>query len=116
MAISTDIGTARLVELQTPGETADGYGQMVPTWTTVISVWANLKPSLTLRGSGEDVNAMQLRGIATHVITMRYLPSLPVTPQMRLKYGSRIFNILSIVNVDEANLQYQIHAKEITTP
>ncbi len=116
MASIADIGTARLVALQAPVETADSFGQMVPSWSTLLMVWANLKPSLTLLGSGEKVNAMQLYGTATHVITMRYLPSQAVTPKMRLLYGSRAFNIVSVINVDEANLTLQIHAKELTTP
>ena len=41
---------------------------------------------------------------------MRYLSG--IVPKMRVKVGSRIFDILSIINVDERNRELQLMCRE----
>ena len=68
------------------------------TWANVEDTWwANIRHL----SSREMVNAQGVAADATHQITMRYYSSL--TPKHRILYGSRVFNISSINNINERN-------------
>ena len=43
-------------------------------------------------------------------IIIRYLSG--IVPKMRVKYGSRIFDILSVINVSERNRELQLMCRE----
>jgi SPP1 family predicted phage head-tail adaptor len=49
----------------------------------------------------EKFQAMQLQTPTIHKVTMRYRAG--VTTAKRLLYGSRVFDIKEVINVDEAN-------------
>ena len=76
--------------------TPNDNGQVKPNWQTVYTRWAAIRP---LRGK-EYEEAHQMKAIETHEITLRYVP---ITRKDRIRYGSRIFNIESVINVGERN-------------
>lgn len=85
------------VNLQQLTETPDDYGQMVKSFATVYTCWASIRPA-----SGRGlVNSEQLKSVVSHAIVMRYNPDLTFDPTYRITYGSRVFNIESIVNIAE---------------
>ena len=43
-------------------------------------------------------------------IIIRYLSG--IVPKMRVKFGSRIFDILSVINVKESNRELQLMCRE----
>jgi len=58
----------------------------------------------------EYFSAQTTQADVTHRINLRYVAG--VKPKMRVKYGSRIFDILSVSNVDERNRELQLMCRE----
>lgn len=71
------------------------YGEETQGWGDRTSHWAQITP---LSGN-ELVMARQLNPEMTHRIDMWY--TSVISAQQRLKYGTRYFYILSVINVDE---------------
>lgn len=82
------------VTIQNFIRTPDEYGGYTETWQDIATVWANIKP---LRGR-EFFQAQQIQSEVTHKITIRYTDI--VKPTSRIKYNNRIFEIKSIIDVD----------------
>jgi len=90
----------------------DTWGHSTETWTdyktTQASIWS-------LRGV-EKMESLKLDNEITHKIRIRYITGL--TPKMRISYydykteSTRYFNILSLLNIDERNISYEIMANE----
>lgn len=94
------------ITLQSKTETSDGMGGVTETWTDQITTWAEIDPpkSREFYGTGQ---------VQTEIVTrirIRYRPN--VSHAWRVKYGSRYFNITSIVNPDEANQELTIMGRE----
>lgn len=97
----------RLVIQQDSGTTQDASGQTTSNWTELLTVWASVQPVNGL----ERWRANQMQAETTHLITIRYLEA--VTTKMRgLFQGTRTLEFLSVLNVDERNIEIQIQAKE----
>lgn len=89
------------------GQTKDSKGQMVPNWVSVATRWMNILPA-----SGQYfVASDQIRNSISHKIIIRYCEGL--TPRNRIKFGNRIFNILSILNEGELKVRHTILATEV---
>jgi SPP1 family predicted phage head-tail adaptor len=56
---------------------------------------------------------MQTTSEISHKIRIRYLAS--VTPKLRIKFGTRYFDIVSVINPDERNEYLEMMCRE-TTP
>lgn len=95
------------IEVQQRTLTRNAYGEQTETdWTTIGRRYAWIRPLQTAEifGSG------QMRAIATHEIIMRYWDS--VTHQHRLKDGSRIYNILQVLDVDNRTREMKLICRE----
>lgn len=88
--------------------TQDGVGGSTVSWSPVLVAWAELRS----RTSGGDERAVagKLEAQQTHELTMRYRSG--ITTDMRVSYKGRIFNIRSIVNVDEAGVLLELLLEE----
>lgn len=95
------------VTVQSLTVTQDEYGAPVETWTTMATVWVSIEP---LEGR-EYFAARQVNAEVTGRIRMRYLPG--VLPSMRVLYGTRTFNILSIINPDERKRMTELMVQEV---
>jgi SPP1 family predicted phage head-tail adaptor len=84
----------------------DGYGAEVESWDEYATVWAAIEP---IRGR-EFWESQQINAEVTARITIRYLAG--VTPKMRILHGTRIFEILSVINPEERNRELQLMVKE----
>ena len=84
----------------------DTWGHSAETWTDDITAYASI---WTLRGV-ERMESMKLDNEITHKIRVRYKRDL--NPKMRIKYGERYFNILSMIDPDERHIYYEIMASE----
>jgi SPP1 family predicted phage head-tail adaptor len=83
------------VTIQEAVESTNGVGETVETWTTLDEVWASIEPI-----SGREFQAVQqIAAETTHKVTIRYLAG--VTPKHRVLFGSRVFDILAVRNVEE---------------
>lgn len=75
--------------------TPDGAGGRTPDWTDVFTDYGNVAP---LSGR-ESVIAAQLTEVTSHRVLLRWRPD--VNAGMRVKFGVRLLNIRSAINVEE---------------
>ena len=94
------------IELQEKLETRDPSGGTTREWVTKRTVWAQILP---LRGQ-ERFEAQQVEGRTTMKIRIRWYSPLDST--WRAKKGSRIFNIVSVLNITEGRFTHELHCTE----
>ena len=94
------------VTIQTATESRDSHGDVAQTWATHATVWAAIEP---LSGS-ERIVAQQAEAFTTHRVRIRYLST--VTSDMRVLYGTRYFNIESVLNIDERGEEMHLLCQE----
>ena len=81
--------------IERPVRSADGGGGAVETWETVAEVWGAVIPVT----GGERVEADAVTGGVTHEIWLRYRTE--VSADMRLRLGSRLFEVRAVIDVEE---------------
>lgn len=96
--------------LQTVNDAADGQGGFVKAWTDTATVWGSLEP---LSGR-ELLQAQQVQSRVTHKSRLRYRSDVTVTPAMRIKKGTRTFNVQEVRNVEERNVYLDLMLEEGT--
>jgi SPP1 family predicted phage head-tail adaptor len=69
-------------------------GEPIDVWTTVATRWGKVEPL----SAHEQFVAVQTQSLATHKVTIRYYAGLD--PSMRFQFGTRVFQIESIVSTD----------------
>lgn len=85
-------------------------GEEVKTWATASTVWAKVEP---LSGK-ERFEAKQVAPEISHKITMR--GGITITPENRITFDSRIFNINAILNIEEADVILEVLCTESPDP
>ena len=85
-------------EIQELIETQDAIGNQMYEWAKVGEAWAAIEP---LKGE-EYFAAATIQAQISHKVTMRP-PGIEITPAHRIIFGSRIFEIESVINVEERN-------------
>lgn len=95
------------VTLQAPPTGANIGGEIVAAPPTEVGTyWAAVRPL----GVSENVGQEQVRAIASHEVTMRYVAG--VTTQHRILFGTRVLNIVSVTDEDELHLELKLTCKE----
>lgn len=91
----------------TLAENEAGFQQK--TETLVIEPYASVKTTkgFTLIASGSDFEKAYTN------FTIRY-PHTTITRDMIIRYNSKVYTIEYLNNVDEANVELEIQAKEVT--
>ncbi len=74
---------------------SDEGGGFSESWAAVATLWCDVRP---LAGA-ETVEADRLAGRVSHEIALRYRAG--VVPAMRFRDGARVFEIVSVIDVDE---------------
>ena len=96
--MTNSIGKMRhQVEIQRPVNTTDTGGGSARTWATVSTRWANIKPVSGV----ETYRQGQVQEALTHEIMIRHTSDIGTN--YRVKYGTRVFNIKHLRNIDERN-------------
>ena len=85
----------------------DAYGAPARTWSTFATVWGSVNP-FTGR---EWFESGKVSSEVSTKITIRYLAN--ITAQMRVKFGTRIYNIIAILKLDELNKEMHLMCKEV---
>jgi SPP1 family predicted phage head-tail adaptor len=97
----------RRIQIQANTVTQSDLGQPVDSFATVATRWASIVPA-----SGQAFAATdQVRNDTTHKVILRYYPGL--TPRHRIVYGSRVFNILSVLDEEEMHVQHTLLVQEV---
>ena len=94
------------ITIQYPSEVADVYGGSTTTWTELCNIWAAIWPT----SAREVIRSMQNVMEITYRIRIRYRSD--ILPNYRIKFGTKYFNIVSIINPNERGEWLDILAKE----
>lgn len=94
------------LELQSATQTSDGMGGFTEVWATVVTVWGAVWPV----SASEQVQSMQTTMTISHKLRIRHRSDL--LPSWRIKFGTRYFNIISIINPNEKGRWLDILCKE----
>jgi SPP1 family predicted phage head-tail adaptor len=96
------------IEFQSLSLAANDSGGQTETWTTVTTVWSILTPKIV-----KEVNfAQRIEPRIDHDIVIRYYAG--ITTSMRIKFGTRYFEIKAVIIEDEDNEWMKILASERT--
>lgn len=91
-------GRLRLrAELQARVETPDGMGGNDYEWQTERSIWCAIRQ----QSGREAVAAMREQSSLTYEIWVRYAND--ITPDKRIAYNGKTYNVRAILNPKEAN-------------
>lgn len=98
------------VTIEKPVQGADNeYGEPAITWTKVCKRWASIEP---LSGR-EYFQAAQVQSEVSHRIIMRYYAGFQ--HDWRIKYGSRVFGVVSVTHTGELKRETQLMAVELVS-
>lgn len=93
--------------VQKATESQSSSGEITVEWSILNWTWGQIVPL-----SGRELDAArQIKSEATHEIRLRYDSGL--TSEHRLLFGSRVFEINAVLNVDERNRESRILAREV---
>lgn len=94
------------ITLQSRSGANDGFGQETLTWTDVLSCFASIDPAPRPQQVAGEAEVSS----RTHVVMIRYRPN--ITARMRAIYGSRIFEITSVIDLEERHFWLQLDCTE----
>ncbi len=94
------------VTIKQKSVTRSDSGEEVVIWETVGTYWASVEP---IRGR-EFVEMHQAQAEISHRIRMRY--NSAITPANRAYFGSRVFEIVSVIHVEERGRETQLMCSE----
>ena len=88
-------------------EEVDEYGTPIGSgWQDVMTVWASVEP---IRGR-EYIEVQNTQAELTTRIRMRYRPG--ITPAMRVLYQGRVFDIQSVIDINEQHTHLELMCVE----
>lgn len=95
------------IEIQEPIEVKDAYGGITTTYTTRRTCWSKITPM-----TGKEIYKFQKFDMRiSHSVKLYYYSALE--PSWRIKYGTRYFNIISIINDEEDNKSMSLLCEEV---
>lgn len=94
------------ITIQVAARSQNSMGEWIDTWSDLDTVWAAVEPLAGKR----YFEAKQANADVTGIVRLRYRTGLQ--PTMRLKYGDRILQIVSIVHPKERGNETHIYYKE----
>lgn len=101
-------GTLRhRVVIQEKDPTQDEYGEEVPTWSDVDTVWAAVEP---LAGR-EFLETQRVGAEVTTRIRIRYRDG--IVPKMRVVWGDHVYDIKAVIHVEERQREIHLMCKEL---
>ena len=97
------------ISIFTTTEIEDNDGFINKTETVILELFAKVKTTkgFTLIASGSDFEKAYTN------FTIRY-PKTEINRNMLIRYNSKIYTIEYLNNIDEANIELEIQAKEVT--
>ena len=94
--------------IQTKTSTGDGMGGYTESWTDAHEVLGAVWP---LQGD-QKLQAMQMGGVVTHTIKMRYVEDVNVHTRIQVGDTTQRFDVTSVVNRDYLNRELTVYANE----
>lgn len=94
------------ITIESSTATQDAAGQDIKTWSVYGYAWAKVAP---LRGR-EYVDSRSIQDEQLYKFSMRYVSG--ITPQMRIVWNGKTFDIQAVQNVNEIDRLTEIMAVE----
>ena len=94
------------LQIQAPRQVVAEDGGVSDEWQNVVEVWGEVSP-LTMR---EKERAAAIDARLTHRVTVR---GRALPPTYRLKFGTRVLQPSSVLDLDERGIQLDILAIEV---
>ena len=95
------------VTVQQRTELPDSFGEPAQTWTTMH---ADQPASIEPLSGRELINAQAIQSDVTHRVRMRYVAG--VETKHRVAFGTRVFDIRAVRNVNERNIELEMLCTE----
>jgi SPP1 family predicted phage head-tail adaptor len=99
------------ITIERRSDQTDSVGGLTTTWSKVATVWARIRPQ-----SGRELMAAgALTPVLTHQVEIRYRPEFAdprTAATFRIVYGTRIFSVVSVINVSQRNDTIEMLATE----
>jgi SPP1 family predicted phage head-tail adaptor len=96
------------IEIQSNTPTRGADGSEVDKWSTTITTRAKIETT----GGREFFSAQRINSETQALFTVRYRVAT-ITPDMRIKVGSKLYQILFVNNINNRNRVIQIAGKEV---
>ncbi len=94
------------ITIEAPVETQARDGSMTTAWETFAIPWASVEPLI-----GREYFAREReQASVSHKIRMRHIPG--ITHKMRVAWGTRLFEIESVLNVGERDQEIVLMCSE----
>jgi SPP1 family predicted phage head-tail adaptor len=92
------------------GYTKDENGDKIPNWVDAFTAWAKVE----INSGREFWASRKENAVWNGLFKIQYSKSRSaIDTTMQILYGSRTFNITSVINPEEANREIWIEAKEV---
>lgn len=98
----------RRITIQQSVDTQNTFGEPVPAWATVSTVWAYVEP---IAGK-EYISSKQIVGMVDTKFVIRYRIGLTVRPKMKVIYNGEDYDIESVLNVRSANKELHLMCRK----
>lgn len=99
-----------IITFQSLTNEQNSYGEELDVWKDILKTRAALYP---INGK-EFFAAEKVNSEVTHKINIRYIPNKTLTSDMRIKFGERVFELISPpINFQEKNVELQFLCKEL---
>ena len=92
--------------IQDKTQVSDNMGGFTDTWGNLYTLFSAIWPV----SSKEQISSMQLSMTISHRIRIRYRTG--ISASYRVKFGSRYFSIVSIINPNERNQWLDLVCRE----
>lgn len=90
------------ITIQAATDSIGARGGVAATYSTFAATWAEILPV----GGSEQFRSQQTFPEGTHTLRIRYRSG--VTPKMRILFGTRAFDILSVRNLEERDREMEL--------
>ena len=96
-----------LITLQTPVEIQAASGEPAITWVDFYTVYGSIQPLI----GREYFMSKQTKSTVNGKVNIRYIKG--VKAKMRIKFGSRYYNIDSIIDPEERHRELVVYVTEM---
>ena len=97
----------RKIIIQEITNTKNSVGEIVEDYTDILTTWASIQ---TITGK-ETFLSSQEYSTLSHKLRVRY--SSLINAKQIVKFGTRTFNILAVLNIFESNKELEILVEEV---
>jgi len=96
------------IQIQAATASTGDYGEEIKTWATLISAWAEISPLM----GREYVESAQVQAAISHRIRLRYRSDVDLYPTQRVVAGSKIYDIVSVQEVETRHREWVLMCLE----